>query len=114
VEPIGKPRQTRSDKWKRRPVVLHYRQFCDDVRGYLPDYQLPGELHLTFFIKMPASWSAKKKAAMVGAPHQGKPDVDNIAKAWMDAFKSDDSHVYSLRAEKYWADEGSIEVETTN
>ncbi|WP_153502673.1 RusA family crossover junction endodeoxyribonuclease [Cumulibacter manganitolerans] len=48
---------------------------------------------------------------MVGAPHSSKPDVDNLAKAFMDASKTEDSHVYSLQAGKYWAEAGSIELE---
>lgn len=49
--------------------------------------------------------------ATLGAPHEGKPDIDNLAKAFMDAFKSDDSHVFELHADKYWGPGGFIEVE---
>ena len=111
IDPVAKPRMTRSDKWQQRPAVLKYRQYCDDLRHHLPGYALPGQLRLTFFIKMPASWSTKKRSSMVGAPHTQKPDVDNLAKAFMDAFKTDDSHVFDLHAEKYWAEVGSVDVE---
>lgn len=112
VTPLGKPRMTQRDKWQRRPAVIRYHQFCDDLRAALPAYDLPGELHVTFFLPMPPSWSAKKRAAMLGAPHTQKPDVDNLCKALMDAFKTDDSHVYALHAEKYWSEGGSIELTT--
>lgn len=77
----------------------------------MPTYELPGELHLTFFIQMPKSWGHKKRMAMLGAPHQQKPDVDNLCKSFMDAWKTDDSHVYELHAYKYWAEQPSIELE---
>lgn len=102
---------TRSDKWKQRPTVIRYRDYCDQLRFHLPQYLLPGRLHLTFFIAMPPSWSKKRRAEMVGAPHTQKPDADNLAKAFMDAFHTDDSHVYELHVEKYWAELGSVDVE---
>jgi hypothetical protein len=32
ITPVGKPRMTRSDKWKQRPPVIRYRMFCDEAR----------------------------------------------------------------------------------
>lgn len=32
ITPIGKPRMTRADKWKKRPAVMRYRAFCDEAR----------------------------------------------------------------------------------
>ena len=32
ITPVAKPRQTRSDVWKKRPCVVKYRQFADDLR----------------------------------------------------------------------------------
>lgn len=114
IKPIGKPRMTRQDKWKQRAAVLRYRGFCDDLRDALPGYVLPGELHLVCFIEMPMSWSGKKRRGMLGAPHIVKPDADNIAKAFMDAFKTDDAHVYNLHIEKYWAVVSSIELDVAD
>jgi len=31
--PIPKPRQTRRDKWARRPCVLRYREWADQIRA---------------------------------------------------------------------------------
>lgn len=59
---------------------------------------------------MPNSWSEKKKAQFDGKPHQQKPDWDNLAKAFCDALCADDSYIYDVRAQKYWARTGSIEV----
>ena len=43
-------------------------------------------------------------------PHKQKPDVDNMAKAVMDALLKDDSGVYHISVTKFWAYEGSIEI----
>ena len=111
IDPMGKPRMTKRDKWQQRPAVMRYRSYCDQLRIMLgEDYELPEVLDLTFYIAMPKSWSAKKKQQMVLKPHRQKPDIDNLAKAFMDAFKKEDAHVYQLRAVKYWAERGEIFV----
>lgn len=59
ITPMGKPRMTRSDKWKKRPEVLRYRAFCDEVRArgvILPE----SRSHIIFILPMPQSWSKKK------------------------------------------------------
>jgi Holliday junction resolvase RusA-like endonuclease len=47
---------------------------------------------------------------MNGTYHDQKPDIDNLAKGFMDAFKSEDKHVAVLQCEKYWADKGALEI----
>lgn len=107
VTPIGKPRMTRSDKWKQRPAVMRYRFFCDDVR--LHDIRLPeAGAHVTFVIPMPQSWSKKKRALMNGKPHKAKPDIDNLEKALLDALFDNDAHIWDLRKTKIWGEEGAI------
>lgn len=107
---MGKPRQTQSDRWKQRPVVMRYRAFADELRlKYRED--LPDSVHLTFYLAMPKSWSQKKRDAMRGTPHQQKPDFDNLAKSVADALREDDSTVWRCLIEKYWDDEGGIVVE---
>lgn len=110
VVPVGKPRMTQSDRWKQRPAVLRYRNYCDALQAAMPGYELPDSLYLRFYLPMPTSWSAKKKHFMLGKAHQGRPDLDNLCKAYMDAFKTEDSHVYHLNAYKFWGDTGSIMV----
>lgn len=108
VNPLGKPRMTQRDRWKQRPAVIRYHQYCDDLREKLPGYELPARLTLTFYLPMPPSWSKKKRRDSIGKPHDQKPDIDNLSKAFMDAFKSEDKHVSVLHAEKYWAQVGGI------
>ncbi len=58
ITPMGKPRMTRADKWKKRPEVLRYRAFCDEVR--LQGVELPESgSHVTFILPMPASWGKR-------------------------------------------------------
>lgn len=107
VVPMGKPRMTRADKWKKRPEVLRYRAFCDHVR--LLGVKLPeANSHVTFILPMPKSWSKKKLAEMNGKPHQSKPDKDNLEKALLDALFEDDAHIWDSRVTKLWGEEGQI------
>lgn len=110
ITALAKPRLTQRDKWKLRPVVVKYRAYCDELRLKMPAYELGMSVHLIFHLPMPRTWSKKKRAENVGTYHDQKPDIDNLAKGFMDAFKCEDKHVAILHAEKYWAEEGSIEV----
>ena len=104
-QPIGKPRMTRSDKWRVRDCVAQYRAWADRARASCPGIMAaPGRLNFTAYLAMPPSWSRKKKAAMTGQPHRQKPDVDNIAKAVMDALWKDDSGIHSISCSKLWCD----------
>lgn len=110
ITPMGKPRMTRADRWKKRPEVMRYRAFCDEVR--LHNVQLPESgFHVTFIIPMPPSWSRKKRQQFDGQPHQSKPDMDNLMKALMDAIYDDDAHIWDGRITKRWGDTGKIIIE---
>ena len=111
ITPVPKPRQTRADKWKKRPSVLRYRAFADEVRLKVPrDLDLNGK-SIVFTFAMPKSWSKKKKAQMDGVPHTQTPDLDNVLKALMDAHMNDDSGVWHLEIlAKIWGYSGSIRI----
>lgn len=109
IVPVAKPRQTQSDRWKKRPVVMRYRAFCDDLRARNCTFPESGS-HVVFHMPMPASWSKKKRSEMLGQPHQQKPDVDNLAKALLDAVLDDDSGVWDMRTTKRWSEIGYIEI----
>lgn len=107
IIPLGKPRMTRADKWKKRPEVLRYRAFCDEVR--LSKVTLPESgYHVIFVLPMPPSWSKKKRALMDGEPHQQKPDKDNLEKALLDALFGEDSHIWDGRVTKIWGETGKM------
>ena len=111
ITPVPKPRQTRADKWKKRPSVVRYRAFADEVRYLLPrDHDFNG-CDIEFIIPMPKSWSKKKRYETNGSPHTQKPDLDNLLKALLDAHTDDDSGIHKLASiEKSWGIEGSIEI----
>lgn len=107
ITPLGKPRMTRADKWKKRPEVLRYRAFCDEVR--LNNVSLPESgYHVIFVLPMPPSWSKKKRSLMDGKPHQQKPDKDNLEKALLDAIFGEDSHIWDGRVTKIWGETGQM------
>ena len=107
VNPVPKPRMTRSDRWKKRPAVVKYYTFKDKLRSSIKD-PLPPKFSVMFLVPMPSSWSAKKKQMMCNKPHQSKPDVDNYLKAFMDALCENDSYVHNVAASKYWGYTGKI------
>lgn len=110
LPPHPKPRMTRADKWKKRKCVVSYRQWCDRLRGLMGDRQLPEAYEIVFHVPMPPSWSQKKRAAMVGTPHQQRPDLDNYIKSVGDALCDEDSHFWQIHATKLWAEEGKIVI----
>lgn len=109
VIPAPKPRMTQRDKWQKRPAVMRYRAFADEVR--LRKIELPESgAWIVFHIAMPASWSKMKREMMRGKPHKQRPDLDNMLKALADAVHAEDSGLWDYRASKIWADEGGIEI----
>ena len=93
--PMGKPRMTRRDAWKKRPCVMRYWDYCARIRqaaGRLPPN--PDGLMATVYLAMPESWSDKKKADTLGQPHRQKPDYDNIAKSLGDALFTEDCLIW--------------------
>lgn len=112
LTPIGKPRQTQSDRWKQRPAVMRYRMFADELRYRAQNrrFTLPDSFSVIFTLPMPPSWSLKKRQELDGTPHQQKPDGDNLLKSVMDALKSDDATVWDVHVRKIWGKEGRITI----
>jgi len=69
---------------------------------------------LVFYLPMPASWSKRKRAAMLHSPHCQKPDLDNLAKAVLDGLQpiiGDDCRVWQFGVlRKLWAEHGGIGI----
>jgi len=106
IAPMGKPRMTQHDRWKKRPAVLRYHAFKDSLRVQLAchSFERATVLSWTAYISMPKSWSKKKKAELQGKPHLQKPDRDNIDKAIMDAILKEDKSIYFGTICKLWDD----------
>jgi len=111
IVPVPKPRMTQSDKWKQRPVVLHYWQYKDELQRQAKewDFELGPAFRVSFYLPMPKSWSKKKKAEMQGRPHQTTPDLDNLEKALTDSLlPQNDAGVWCKISQKLWDYNGSI------
>lgn len=118
IDPCPKPRQTRQDTWKKRPAVLRYRAFADQMRaavdasGFDLDLVHHFALSTRFYIPVPPSLSNAEKRRRIGQPHQMKPDIDNLIKAVLDALWDNDCHVWALGFPvKRWTEEGKGRVE---
>ncbi|MFY9226104.1 MAG: RusA family crossover junction endodeoxyribonuclease [Blastocatellia bacterium] len=104
--PISKPRQTRSDKWKKRPCVLVYRAFADELRlqASRQGFSLENGLAYEFHLPMPKSWSQRKQLEKLGQLHDQKPDLDNLLKSvWDSLAKEDKAIAYIGQAKKVWS-----------
>jgi len=110
IDPIGKPRMTRRDKWAHRKCVDEYFTFKDKLvlLAKKAKFTLPDKFRVEFLIRMPNSWSEKKKKLMIGKPHQQKSDLDNLVKALMDCLRKSDEGVYHIEMSKTWWDIGKI------
>ncbi len=104
---IGKPRMTRSDKWKKRPCVVRYREWCDALRsvaGPVPDPSSIVEVKIT------ATFACKGKAKS-GDYHRVKPDNDNICKGVLDCLFEQDQKIPASCCYKFWGDSDSLRIE---
>jgi len=85
------------------------RQAAQQAMGSSDPIDGPVALSLRFYLPIPASWSKKRtEAANLGREHHvKKPDVDNFAKAVMDACNGvlfvDDSQVMNLHVSKHYS-----------
>lgn len=83
--------------------------------GELSVLSTPISLRVVAHHAIPASWSKKKQlSALNGEVIPGKPDLDNVAKAVLDAMNGvvyvDDKQVIRLIAEKRYSMEPKVEV----
>lgn len=109
ITPVPKPRMTRRDKWKKRPAVLRYWAFKDEVR--LKKVRIPASCEIVFFIAPPKSWPQKVREAHCDTCHTSKPDLDNLIKALLDAVLDDDAHIWKIHAAKIWSLDPGIHIE---
>ena len=120
TKPIGKPRMTRRDKWAKRPCVVRYREWADELRaevtrqiGQLPEPEDIVDVSWTAEFEPPPSWSKKKRAAHIGELHRQKPDRDNIDKAVLDTLWEEDSGIAAGTLRKVWSTESRITITIT-
>jgi len=116
VNPVPKPRMTKQDTWKKRPIVERYWGYKDEIVArfkLLGLSTLPGHIKFVRFVmQMPGSWSEKKRIHQDGEPHQQKPDLDNMLKGLADCLCTEDEHIWCIdHLEKRWGREGQIIIE---
>ena len=109
ITPVAKPRMTRSDVWKKRDCVMKYRAFADECRLAKVRFKAR-DIHITFILPMPKSWSKRKRDKYNGAPHLTTPDLDNLVKGLLDALYDNDSAIWDFRATKLWGEVGAIKI----
>lgn len=114
VIPMGAPRMTQRDRWKKRPVVVRYHAFKDQLRlsckGHPAD---PQEVSWIAYLPFPKSYSVKRRRDLAGCPHRLKPDRDNIDKAILDALFPNDARIAEGWIKKFWDDGNGPRIEIT-
>jgi len=113
IEPMGKPRMTQRDKWKKRPAVVRFHAFRDYVRLKTNSLDISDAYSVswTAYFSMPKSWSNKKKEELKGQAHRQKPDRDNIDKAILDSLMKEDSGISEGKIIKRWDDGDGARIE---
>ncbi len=94
VEPMGKVRMSQRDKWAKRPVVVRYRAYHDQLRAMGVTLEPGDEVH--FHIQMPKSWNPGKRKLHEAQPHQQKPDLDNLLGGLLDGVLAEDKTFWSF------------------
>lgn len=99
--PVGKPRMTLADKWKRRPCVLRYREWADAARMAAFGNPLKKvRLQVATKIVVRAYFHTEKHENF--SPHTQKPDGDNVLKSCCDALFENDQMIYDKHVLKFW------------
>ena len=111
VKPFPKPRLTHQGRFSKKAKEYYAWKDLTKKEAEKNDYSIGHTLSIVFFIEMPASWSKKKKAQMDHCPHQSRPDLDNLIKAFKDALAEEDSFIWRYASmKKIWAYEPRIVV----
>jgi Holliday junction resolvase RusA-like endonuclease len=123
-QPVGKGRPRASSRggfvrMYTDAKTLSYEQLIAKqaryAMGHLEVLATPISMRIVALYSIPASWSKRKKQlALSGDLIPGKPDLDNVAKAVLDALNGvvyqDDKQVIRLVIEKSYSFEPRVEV----
>jgi len=108
IEPMGAVRSTQGSKWSSRSQKYYAHMNLTKYLAMEQHYAPGKSLRATFVIAMPKSWSKKKRADMLHAPCESKPDIDNIIKWWLDSLCAEDKQVHSVNCRKVWGERGKV------
>lgn len=126
IEPMGAVRTTTSQKfvdkkyakykkWKETLVILMFAEMLKQkINPHTAKFSVIKSITFYMEVPMPANLSKKvreEREARLGQPHKMKPDIDNMLKAFMDAFMKEDSHVHEIGCmKKVWSKHSYIEL----
>ena len=106
-QPMGKPRQTRSDRWKQRACVVRYRLWADELRLAA---KRTTKIRLTEPTRLDVIAYFENGTKHRAGPHTVKPDASNVLKGIEDALFENDQMLYHSSLTKFWADGGQARV----
>jgi len=107
IKPMGYRRRTRQGRFSAE--AMEYHRWMESVKILVRQaagvpVQLGGVVKLAFHF-------ATHHRRKWGEPKTTRPDVDNLAKAVIDALADgNDSHVWRIEASKFWAEEDWIVI----
>lgn len=117
--PIGSPRPRfrNTGRFVQTYMPTSYTKHKDFIREQMPNTLLDGNLKVTlsFYFKVPKSWSNRKKLLAIGQYKRTKPDIDNLIKTVLDAANDhlwkDDNQIVEIHSFKQYAEEPKIILE---
>ncbi|MDQ7231090.1 RusA family crossover junction endodeoxyribonuclease [Staphylococcus haemolyticus] len=117
--PIGSPRPRfrNTGRFVQTYMPASYTKHKDFIREQMPNVLLNGNLKVTlsFYFKVPKSWSNRKKLLAIGQYKRTKPDIDNLIKTVLDAANDhlwkDDNQIVEIHSFKQYAEEPKIILE---
>jgi Holliday junction resolvase RusA-like endonuclease len=114
--PLQRARATRNRFYD--PQFIAKKNFASEVMSQIHiDKPIDTKIafDIIFVIKIPKSWSKKKKALYIDVPHTQTPDVDNLIKFVFDSLNGklfvDDAQIFSVEGFKAWGEEGKTIME---
>lgn len=109
---------------RRKRQLEKYNAYKEEVRYHIEKEGLiipSGYFAIWFYIPHPKSWRKKKIQELVGAPHMGTPDLDNLIKALLDGAMprrnrisgekgADDRRIHNYVPFKVWCHPGQEKI----
>lgn len=113
----GRPRFGNGRTYTDKQTLEYERLIATRAAEAMPcaAVETPVSVRIVVYKGIPASWSkTRRQRAMMGGEIPGKPDLDNVAKAVLDALNGvayvDDVQVVKLAVSKNFSEEPRIEV----
>lgn len=109
-KPFGKqrPRATRQGRVYTPKETVSFERTVGQIAAMKFKEPLTGPVRVSIWatFETPKSWSKKKTASLINRPHTQRPDLDNCAKAILDALNriawADDGQVSEIHVRKHW------------